>query len=162
MTAPLRKFVLTIHVVSSVGWLGAVIAYLALAITGVASASALHVRSAYVSMEAIGWFAIVPLCLVSFVSGLVQSLCSEWGLVRHWWVVVKFGLTTISTVILLLHMPVVSRMAAAATEMTLPIAGGAVLRTQLLVHAAAGLCVLVVISGISIFKPWSRTPFGSA
>ena len=40
---------------------------------------------------------IVPLCLVSFFSGLVQSLATEWGLFRHWWIVVKFGLTTVST-----------------------------------------------------------------
>lgn len=162
MKGALRKSTLTAHVVSSVGWLGAVVAYLALAVTGLTSESAVEVRSAYSSMETIGWLVIVPLCLVSFSTGLVQSLGTEWGLFRHWWIVVKFGLTTVSTIILLLHMPAVSRVATMAAEMTLPVLPPGVLRMQLLIHAAGGLVVLLAITAISIFKPWGRTRFGSA
>lgn len=39
MTSGLRKVVLTTHVVSSVGWLGAVASFLALAIMGIMSSS---------------------------------------------------------------------------------------------------------------------------
>jgi hypothetical protein len=51
MTSGLRKFALTIHVTSSVGWLGAVGAFLALAIAGVGSENAQIVRSAYLAMH---------------------------------------------------------------------------------------------------------------
>lgn len=151
-----RKVGLTVHLIFSVGWLGAVIAYLPLAVTGLTTTDPDKVRIAYGAMEQIGWFAIIPLCLGSLVTGLWQSLTTEWGLFRHYWIIAKLVLTLISTIILLLHMPAVSRVAAMASEMTLPIAAPGVLRTQLLVHAVGGLVVLVAITAISIFKPWGK------
>lgn len=156
----MRRFSLTLHIIFSVGWLGAVLAYLPLAMTGLTSTDVDLVRGAYLAMERIGWFVIVPLCLASFLSGLVQSLGTEWGLLRHSWVVAKLGLTLISTLILLTHMPAVSRMAAMVAELTLPVAAPDVMRTQLVVHAAGGLVVLIAITALSVFKPWGRTRFG--
>ena len=54
MRPRLRKFVLTAHVVSSVGWLGAIAVFLALAIAGLASQQAQLVRGAYLAMESTG------------------------------------------------------------------------------------------------------------
>lgn len=51
MTPSLRKFVLTVHITLSVGWLGAVVAYLALAIVGLTSSDAQVVRAAYLSLD---------------------------------------------------------------------------------------------------------------
>ena len=150
------------HVIFSVGWLGAVVAYLPLAMAGLTSTDSETVRSAYMAMERIGWLVIVPLSLGSLLSGLVQSIGTEWGLLRHYWIIAKLVLTVISTIILFLHMPVVSRMAAMASATTLPIAAPGMLRTQLLMHAAAGLLVLAVIVALSIFKPWGRTRLGAA
>lgn len=152
----IRKTGLVMHIVFSVGWLGAVVAYLPLAITGMTSTEPDTVRAAYSAMEQIGRFAIVPLCLGSLITGLYQSLTTEWGLFRYYWVVAKLVLTVVSTIILLMHMPQVSRMAAMASQMTLPIATPGVLRAQLLVHAAGGLIVLIVLTAISVFKPWGR------
>lgn len=160
MAPRVRKFALTLHVIFSVGWLGAVLAYLPLAITGLTSVDAERVRAAYLAMEQIGWFVIVPLCLASLLTGLVQSLGTEWGLFRHYWVIAKLILALISTLILMTHMPVVSRVARMAAEKTLPIASPAVMRIQLIVHAAGGLLVLIAITALSVFKPWGRTPFG--
>ena len=77
MTPSLRKLALTAHVTSSVGWLGAVAAFLALAIAGLTSRDPQMVRAAYLAMELTGWFVIVPLSLASPLTGLVQSLCTE-------------------------------------------------------------------------------------
>jgi hypothetical protein len=156
MTPRIHKVALTAHVIFSVGWLGAVIAYLPLAVQGLRTADAEVVRSAYLAMEQIGWFVVVPLCLLSLVSRLIQSVGTEWGLFRRYWIVAKFVLTVISTVILLSHMPVVSRMARLAATMELPIATPETMRTQLVVYAAGGLVVLVAITVLSIFKPWGR------
>jgi len=86
MTPRLRKFAFTAHITISIGWLGAVVAYLALAIAGLTSQDAQTVRAAYLSMELIGWFVIVPFSLVALFSGLVQSLGTQWGLFRHYWI----------------------------------------------------------------------------
>ncbi len=74
MTPRLRKFALTVHVISSVGWLGTVVSFLALALVGVTSNDNQMVRSAHLAMELIARFVIVPLAIASLVTGLVQSL----------------------------------------------------------------------------------------
>ena len=73
MTSGLRKFALTSHVTSSVGWLGAVVVSLALAIAGLTSRDPEVVRAAYLTLKVIGWFVLVPLSVASLLTGLVQS-----------------------------------------------------------------------------------------
>ncbi len=161
MKPRLRKFALTAHVIFSVGWLGAVIAYLPLAVTSVTNQDAETVRAAYASMQMVGWVAIVPLSLAALLTGLIQSLGTEWGLFRYYWVVAKFVLTIGATTVLLLHMPTVSRMARGTAATMVPtIHGGSSL--QLVVHATGGLLVLLTATGLSIYKPWGKTSIGSA
>ena len=74
MTPPLRKFALTAHVVSSVGWLGAVAVFLGLSIAGMTSQNLETVRAAYLAMESVGLFVLVPFSLASLLTGLAQSL----------------------------------------------------------------------------------------
>jgi hypothetical protein len=157
MAPGLRKFVLTAHVTSSVGWLGAVVAYLALAVAALSLQDAQTVRAAWIAMELTGWFVIVPLALASLLIGLVQSLSTPWGLFRHYWVLVKLLLTVFATIILLLHMPTVSYFAAVAAETDSANLAG--LRGELL-HAGGSLLVLLVTTTLSVYKPRGMTPFG--
>ncbi len=160
MTPGLRKFALTAHIILSVGWLGAVVAYLALALAGLTSHDAQMVRAAYLSMEFIGWYVIVPFGLATLLAGLVESLGTRWGLFRHWWVLGKFVLTTGATIVLLRHMPAVTRMAGVAAETMLSPTDFRAFRIQLVVHAAGGLLVLLAATALSVYKPWGMTPYG--
>ncbi len=160
MTPFLRKMALTAHIVFSVGWLGAIVPYLALAIAGLTSRDISMARAAYLSMELIGWYVIVPLSLAALLSGLVQSLGTPWGLFRHWWIVAKLVLTAIATGVLLVHMQAVSRMSRIAAEATWSGADFQALRIQLVIHAAGGLVVLLMITALSVFKPWGMTYYG--
>src|SRR5918999_1675119 len=92
MSPALRKLVLTAHVACSVGWLGAVAAFMSLAVAGLASDDLDVVRGAYLTMELTGWFVVVPLALASLVTGLVQSLGTNWGLFLHYWVFFKLAI----------------------------------------------------------------------
>ena len=65
MPPRLRKFALTAHVSCSVGWLGAVAAFLALAVIGLTSQDAQTVRGAYLVMEEAAWLVLVPLAFAS-------------------------------------------------------------------------------------------------
>jgi hypothetical protein len=145
MTPRLRKLALTAHVTFSVGWLGAVVAYLALAIAGLTSHDAQMGPAAYLAMELIGWFVIVPCALASLLTGLVQSLGTEWGLFRHYWILAKLVLTAVATVVLLVHMPTVSRMSGIVSEV---------------VHAGGGLLVLLTTTTLSVYKPWGMIWYG--
>jgi hypothetical protein len=156
----LRKLALTAHIILSVGWLGAVVAYLALAIGGLTSPDGQMVRAAYLSMEFIGWYVIVPFSLAALVAGLVESVGTPWGLFRHWWVLAKFLLISSATIVLLMHMQAVTRMSGFASEITLSSTDFRALRIQLLVHAAGGLLVLIAATVVSVYKPWGMTPYG--
>jgi hypothetical protein len=103
MTPAHRKLNFAAHVTSSVGWLGAVASFLVLSIAGLTSRDVEIVRAAYLAMNVIGQFIIVPLSLVALLTGLVQSLGTHWGLFRHYWVLVKFTLTIGASFFLLLH-----------------------------------------------------------
>ncbi|MDP9363689.1 MAG: DUF2269 domain-containing protein [Chloroflexota bacterium] len=157
MTPGLRRLALTAHITSSVGWIGAVVAYLALGVSAATSRDAQAVRAAWIAMELTGWFAIVPLALAALLTGLVMSLGTPWGLFRHYWVLITLVLTILSTVVLLLHMPAVSHLADAARA-----ADGAELAGLGgdLFHAGIGLLVLLVITGLNVYKPRGLTPYG--
>ena len=157
MTPGLRKAVLTAHLLSSVGWIGAVVAYLALGISAVTSQDVQTVRSAWIAMELTGWFVLVPLALAALLSGLAMSLGTSWGLFRHYWVVITLVLTLFATVILLLHLPTVSALADTARAADGAHPGG--LGGDLF-HAGGGLLVLLVIAVLNVYKPQGLTPYG--
>ncbi len=160
MATTLHKFALTAHITSSVGWLGAVAAFLVLAVAGLTSPDAQTVRGAYVAMKLTGWFVIVPLSLASLLTGIVQSLSTAWGLFRHYWVLIKLLLNTFAAVVLLLHMQPIGRLAGAAAIRTLSSADLRGLRIQVLADAAAALVVLLVATTLSVYKPRGLTRYG--
>lgn len=163
MTPRVRQAALTVHVVVSVGWLGSVATFLALSIAGLTSADAQVMRSAYLSMDLIGRFVLVPLSLAATASGLFQALATPWGLFKHYWVTVKFVLTVLSTLLLLLHQ--FTAVATAAERISraalgsLPREEVGSLGTQLVFDAGLALLVLIAITVLSVFKPWGRTPY---
>src|SRR5918993_1920728 len=114
MTPALRRVTFTTHITSSVGWVGAAMVFLALAVIGVTSDDERTVRGAYLVMAPAAWFVLVPLAHASLVSGIALSLGTPWGLIRHYWVVVKLVITAFSTAILLIYMGTFRQMAQAA------------------------------------------------
>lgn len=160
MTPRLRKFALTAHVLSSVGWLGSVVAFLALSIVGLTTIDAQQMRAAYIAMELVGWYVIVPMSLASIVTGLIQSLGTAWGLFRHYWVVFKLLIAVVGTAFLLLHMQPTSYVANAAANDTLSSSELRGVRIQLLVDSVAAVVVLVAATVLSIYKPRGLTPYG--
>lgn len=160
MTAVWRKAVLTTHVTSSVGWLGAVAAFLALSIAGVTNAQTEVVRAAYLGMHLTTWYVIVPFCLASFLTGVIEGLVTPWGLFRHYWVILKLVLTVLATGILFVHTQPIDRVAALAMQSSVAAADLRALRIQLVGDASAALFVLVVTTSLSIYKPWGMTRYG--
>ena len=150
---------LTAHITFSVGWMGTVTAFLALALAGVVG-NAQMVRASYIAMELIAWFVIVPFCFASLVTGLIQSLGTPWGLFKHYWIVVKFFLTLIATIVLMLHMQPISYLSHVASETILSATDLRDLRIQLIADAGAALLVLLATTTISVYKPWGKIEFG--
>ena len=160
MTPRLRKLVLTAHIAASIGWIGADAAFLALAIAGLTSQHGQLVQAAYLAMEVIAWYVIVPLSLASLLTGLLQSLGTKWGLFRHYWVLAKFLIALVATTILLIHTQPIGFMASAAAEAALSNTQLLEARIQLVVAAGAGLAVLLVNTVLGVYKPRGLTPYG--
>jgi hypothetical protein len=164
MTRPIRRLAITAHVAFSVGWLGATAAFLALSIIGITSRDADAVRGAYLSMNAISRFVIVPLCFASLATGLLQALGTPWGLMRHYWTAVKFGLTVFATIALLIHqfgvISVTAKAVLAASSETLFSSALNPLKVELVRAPAISILLLLTATALGTYKPWGLTAYG--
>lgn len=154
MTPALRKFGLLAHVATSAGWLGSVVAFLALAAVGLTSPDRELARAAYLTMNVTASFVIVPLALASLLTGIVQSLGTPWGLFRQYWVVAKLVLTVFATTVLLLKLKPIGELAGLAEAHSFSSAAYIQLRIEVLVHSGGGLIILLAAAALAIYKPW--------
>jgi hypothetical protein len=160
MTPRLRKFALTAHVTSSVGWLGTVAGFQALAIAAVTSREPETVQGSYLAMELTGWYVIVPFCLASLVTGLVMSLGTPWGLFRHYWVLVKFLITVVAALILFGFTQTLGSLGDLAADTALSIGELGNLKQSPVLHSGGGLLALLVTTILAVYKPWGMTRYG--
>lgn len=156
-----QKLVLTAHVTASVGWLGAVATFLALAIAGLRTQDTGTVQGAYIAMDVVARWAILPASLASLATGVVMSLVSRWGLLQHYWVVAKLGINLASTLLLLLHMrPIATLSEAARGGDATALAAHAGVATQMAVDSALAVVALVLAVVLSVYKPRGLTRRG--
>jgi hypothetical protein len=161
MSSGLRKFVLTLHITCSVGWIGAVMAFLALVIAAMTREDVQILQAVWIALDLLGSLVIVPLAIASLLSGLVMSLGTKWGLFQHYWVLFSFVLTVFAILVLLGNMQSVRFLAETVTDTDNTNVD--MLRTGLqseLLHAGIGLIVLVVIQVLNIYKPRGLTSYG--
>lgn len=161
MTPRVRRLALTAHVACSVGWLGAVVGTLALAVAAVTSEDAQTVQAAYLAMDVTAWSVLVPLAVASLLTGLVQSLGTAWGLLRHYWVLAKLLITVVATAVLLLYTQALGDLAGVAAKPTLSGADLDALRTpSVVLHAGLALLLLVTATALAVYKPRGITRYG--
>lgn len=158
MPPAVRKAALVSHVSTSVGWLGAVVAFLALAVVALHTADTTTSKALYLAMEILGRAVLLPLAFATLITGVVQSLGTSWGLLRHWWVIVKLGLTVLSTVVLVAYTSTLTALADAARDPSGHV--GVLPSSSPVLHAAGALVVLLSALGLSVFKPKGLTRHG--
>ena len=146
-----RRWLLTLHIGSSVALLGADAAVLTLDVGGALGRDPVGI---YPAASLIGTALLVPLALTSLASGTVLGLLTPWGLVRHWWVAIKLVLTLAGTV---LALTVLTPALAGAADVALAgaeFSTGA--RLEVLRNSAAASVVLLVTLVLSVHKPFGR------
>jgi hypothetical protein len=156
MMPGLRKFILTAHITTSVGWIGAAIAYLTLDLTVTTSQDTQMLRAAWIAMGLISSYAILPLSFASLVTGLVLSIGTPWGLFRHYWVVISLVLTVFAILVLLSEVQVIRHIAADATTSNDDLRA----LPNTLLHSAGGSVLLILITLLNVYKPRGLTPYG--
>ncbi|MEV6290518.1 DUF2269 domain-containing protein [Streptomyces sp. NPDC051896] len=155
-----RKSWVVVHVVASVGWLALMLCLLILGATALATDDAGTLRTAYRAMGMLGDPLIVPLSLLTLLSGVVLSVGTPWGLFRYYWVAVKFWLTLAATAASVFALTARLHEAVHAVQRhpTGPIAAmhlGFVRYDTVIVPAVALLLYLAMVA-LSVFKPWGR------
>lgn len=158
--SPLRKrarqWVLLSHVVLSVGWLGAGAANLVLAVTAATTSSPTSRRVSYELINRLDFALVIPLAFGSLASGVLISVVTPWGLIRHWWVLVKLALTVVVIVFSTFGVGVWVEQSIAATatsDLPSPTA------FWLVAGAAANVAAFLFMTWASIAKPWPKTPW---
>ncbi|RCW46065.1 hypothetical protein DFQ14_102367 [Halopolyspora algeriensis] len=151
-----RKGVLVLHIVTAGAWIGIDVVLAVLVFTALLTDNA---RTAAVSYQALGLFAIWPLLsagLVCLASGIVLGLGTKYGLVRYWWVAVKL---VINVVFVLLVPLALQPTVTAAVRHGRGLTTGEPLTfaiTELIfppVVSPAGLLIAVILA---VYKPWGR------
>jgi hypothetical protein len=155
-----RRIGLLLHLLTSLGFLGSVAGFLALAITGAVTGNRELMRAVYVSCGIVTWDVILPLAWASLVIGIAQSLTTPWGLARYYWVLIKLVLTIIAVVVLMLQTSNIGMVAGMALDGRLDGLTGP--RAGMIVHGTGGLIVLIVITILSVYKPRGLTPWAPA
>ncbi|MFJ7082743.1 DUF2269 domain-containing protein [Streptomyces griseus] len=147
---PVRRGVLVAHVAVSVSWLGLTVGLLTLGLTAFLTGDPATASAATRAMKVFGDWLVVPVALLSLVSGLVLALGTPWGLARHRWVWIKFWLTLITTglSIFSLHPGIDAAVADEVVDINLVIAPSVATATYLFITA------------ISVLKPWGLTRRG--
>ncbi|MFC8701621.1 DUF2269 domain-containing protein [Streptomyces anulatus] len=147
---PVRRGILAAHVAVSVSWLGLTVGLLTLGITAFVSGDPATAEAATRSMKTFGDWLVVPVALLSLVSGLVLSLGTPWGLARHRWVWTKFWLTLVTTGLSIFSLrPGIN---AAAAD--------GVADIDLVIAPSVATATYLFITAISVLKPWGLTRRG--
>lgn len=149
------------HVLVSVGWVGAVVVYLALGVAAITTDDPGLVRAAYLSMDWAAWVVLVPLAVASLVTGVGQALLTPWGLFRHYWVVVKLAIAVVATVVLVTYTETLTTFAEAAARPRWTATDQALLGSaSVVVHTTGALVLLVVATILAVHKPPGLTRHG--
>jgi len=154
-----RKLFLTLHVCTSVGWLGAAIAMTVLLVAGLVTSNPALRHSAFTFMHVYDLAIMIPLGYLALITGVLLSGGTNWGLLKHWWIVTKLVLTVAVLVFAGVFTSgwVLEAVARTADD---PMADLGVLAVQLVVNVAAFNVVFWTNTTISVFKPWGPTPRG--
>ena len=158
MSPSLRRALFTAHITTSLGWLGAVLVFAALAVIGLTADDPATVRGVYLLMAPAAWFVLVPLAHASLITGIAVSLGTAWGLFRHYWVIAKLALTAFATVILLIYMGTFAQMAGVAADPVVDIAH--VRNASPFLHSVLAIILLIATTLLGVYKPVGMTPYG--
>ena len=155
-----RKVALVAHIGCSAGWLGAVLTSLVLAIVGVSTRDSQVMGGAYLLLEVVGWYALVPLSFASLLTGLLQGLGTKWGLFRHYWIITKLALNIVAIGVLLLYMQTLVYLADVASSPAFPTDVDRMAGMSPVVHGAAAVALLLAALVLSVIKPRGLTAHG--
>jgi glucan phosphoethanolaminetransferase (alkaline phosphatase superfamily) len=147
-----------VHVVVSLGWMGAGLANVVLAMTAGYTDDVDTRQVCYLMIQQIDVFVVIPGAFTALASGLLLSVLTPWGLSRYWWVLSKLVLTIAVICYSTLGVGVWVEQSIDATSHSTaesPVAG------PLAYGALLNIVAFLFMTWVSIAKPWGTTPWTS-
>ena len=142
-----RKAVLTVHIVASVGLLGDAAGFLAVAIRAATTADAAFADACYRVLQMFGIVFGIPLSVATLATGIALGVGTKWGVFRYPWVTAKLALVvSVMAVGALVLGPSVQAM----------LDGTADAEAAIVAAAAYDVAALCLATGLSVFKPGRR------
>ncbi|WP_159886896.1 hypothetical protein [Paenibacillus puerhi] len=161
LSPSLRKLVLTIHVITTMGWLGSAAAYIPIAVYLLNNQDADMIRSAIQIMSLVANFIVVPVAFASLLTGVALSLGTKWGLFRHYWILFKLLFTVIAVFMLVAYILELNHAASIASKSTWSSTELSMLKDSIhIVHPSGGLLIVLVATVLSVYKPKGMTRYG--
>lgn len=99
LTQKKKSFLVALHVLSVSSWIGGTLAMLLLAIYLQNGANGEQLLYTMASMEVIDENLLKYPALLTLITGIMLSVWTQWGLVKYYWVIIKF-LLTIATIMI--------------------------------------------------------------
>jgi hypothetical protein len=153
---PVRRVVLTAHIIVSVGLLGDSAGFLAVAIRGATTTDAELARASWELLNMFSLLFGIPLSVAALITGLTLGLGSKWGVLRHQWVTIKL-------LLIISVMMVGGLVISPASDAMLQGTGGG--EDNLIGAAIYDVLALATATALSVYKPgrgWRRTPRAKA
>jgi hypothetical protein len=139
------------HTLVGVGWFGITVAKLVLEVVAATTGDLGVTRASFVFASAFDRAVFPPVSIATLITGIVLAVGTTWGLVRHWWIVVKLALTVGAIVTGVVFVGAWTEQGLAAPDAEL---GDVSLR--LIAWASVHALMLAAATVISVLKPWGR------
>lgn len=139
----MHKALLVSHILTAVGWFGLAITVAFIGIVGSSNDDIAYYKVIESTLDL-----SIPLGLAAAATGITLSLTTRWGLVKHWWVLLKeAGAVAVIATDVLVVAPTMSDAVESGRPGEMP---GPVF---------AHCVVLALATILSVVKPKARTPF---
>jgi uncharacterized membrane protein len=148
LTPNVRRAVLTVHIVASVGLLGDSAGFVAVALRGATTDDPALAASCYELLDMFSLVFGIPLSFTSLITGILLGVSSRYGVLRHGWTAAK--LVLIASVIL-----VGAFVIGPANARMLDGTGGS--EYTLVAASAYDVLALLLATGLTVYKPRRRS-----
>jgi hypothetical protein len=156
LPAPLRKWVLLLHIAAAGVWLGLDVVVAVLVFTARGATGPQTAAFCYRALELLAIWPMAAAALSSLATGVVLGLGTRYGLLRYWWVAVKLALNLLlSSLVIVLLRPGLHEAAGYGRSL----AGGVPATfdsSWLLYPPIVSTSVLLFALVLAVFKPWGQ------
>lgn len=158
-----RKATVLLHILCGIGWMGADIVLMILLSTGLTTDDGAVAAASYRAVSVFVPVAVPVFSLGVLGTGLLLGWGTKWGILRHWWVMVKLALSVVMVVLVFVALvPGVNDLeepdAALSAEAVRDSLGAA--PTDMFFPPVVSFLMLGIAAVLSVSKPWRRTPWG--